>query len=152
MSTEVSKTVYRIRLKELDEKDDDSIAAYFTDLLGFPEDLESSDDGLYIDYGAVEYLPRNYEGKFKDFLRPVVSEAGEWGLDLVICTTKDGECRGWDVNVAQGWAVRSVKIRSQLFLLKRLPAGAIAAGEIHSYTWYNGVDEPICFGRPADVS
>jgi hypothetical protein len=132
LSETETKFVVRGHLRQFDGKTAHDVIDFFTERLGQPDDMDSDDEGIN------EFF---YEAKKHDGWRAVSTEVGwrpgKWGVDFVVA-------EGYFDDVDEECAIALptlLVIADQMRERFGIPPEDV---RVAGYSWYNGVDEPIC--------
>ncbi|GIN55043.1 MULTISPECIES: hypothetical protein [Bacillus subtilis group] len=130
-----SKTVLRAEIPHLKGVDTTEAYKYFKRLLGEADDFDEWEDENEIDYFVYEALFHKYV--------PVASYGdGDmiiWGIDCILAYKDDhGNCKGKDI-----YSLAELKSYAEE-MAKKFDVNPDKV-KLLSYTWYNGVEEPIRF-------
>ena len=153
MSCEVTKVCYRFPIPHLEGASVTEAYKFFSSFLGEASDID------YKDYDTkTEVLNFSYEvsslyykkvnpTEFKSFIEPIRGMNGKWGAEVIISimSLDSYNCAGLQPEVVSGkQGIDFTKIVNGLENLG-FRMDTTLNGKIYSYTWYNGVDEPISF-------
>lgn len=129
MSCNESKIVLRAEFPQLKGKNRTEVFPFYKDILGEPSELEEYE-------GEIQYF--EYEGKF---LPAYDFNKKRWGIDLVLHHQSDYKTfiKHKSNGLSLGEFEALANSMSQLFGVDKSKVRLI------SYTWYNGVDEPVTF-------
>jgi hypothetical protein len=129
MSCNESKIVLRSEIPRLKDKTYNEAFLYFKEILGEPNEIDEYD-------GEVEYF--QYEGK----LQPIFDyDSKRWGIDLVL--HHESDYKTYIKMKSNGLTLDDFNsLANQISLQFSIDKYKI---KLMSYTWYNGVDEPINF-------
>ncbi|MBG9549752.1 hypothetical protein [Cytobacillus firmus] len=129
MSCNEKKVVLRAEFPQLQGKNRTEVFPFYKEILGVPSELDEYE-------GEVEYF--EYEGKYQSAYD---YNNKRWGIDWVLHHESDYktyiEMRTNGVSL--GDFEKMASAMSQIFGVDKSKVRLI------SYTWYNGVDEPIKF-------
>ena len=148
MSTTEHKVVYRVPIPELRGRSSAEALAYFRARLGEPRVLdgytvedEDLDLDLYWRYGYSVYDDENPKGP-REFIVAVERYGHyEWAVDLVLAHRLGDDIRGTK-GLRPGYlygAPLSTDGLGEILTKHGFPCD----GELRTYSWYNGGDEPI---------
>lgn len=152
MSCEVTKVCYRFPIPHLDGASVTEAYKFFSSSLGEAGDVvyrgDDNNEILYFEYDAKglayeKVIPE----EFISFVNPVLDDNGTWGIETIISIMRlEGDkYNGFQPGVLSGEeGVNLFKVVHGLVNLG-FTEEMVNNGKIYSYTWYNGVDEPIYF-------
>jgi hypothetical protein len=144
MSTEVTKVVLRSAMAQF--KTPHEAYAFFTPWLGKPQwkDRDDRHKVTAFGYGSLAWFQDNPTQAI-DFMRPCYDAQGTWGVEFVLAIWNQDRNRviGFQPSVLSGHAIDITKALNAMWDAGFNPW--FYPPKLYSYTWYNGVDEPVRF-------